>query len=73
MRKFDYSFLNIGLLSANLVNLTSNIATLKTMAGAQGRIYKDSYGVGSCRKGAGYNKKCLHTVNSQNSLFIRSE
>ena len=33
MRKFDYSFLNNGLLPANLVNLTSNIAALKTMAG----------------------------------------
>ena len=39
MKKFDYSFLNIGLLPANLVNLTSNIATLKTMAGAR----KDEY------------------------------
>lgn len=39
MRKFDYSFLNIDLLPANLVNLTSYIATLKTMAGAR----KDEY------------------------------
>lgn len=31
MRKFDYSFLNNGLLPANLVNLTFNIAALKTM------------------------------------------
>ena len=35
MRKFDYSFLNNGLLPANLVNLTSNIAALKTMAGVR--------------------------------------
>lgn len=33
MRYFDYSFLNNGLLPANLVNLTANIAELKTMAG----------------------------------------
>ena len=39
MRKFDYSFLNNGLLPANLVNLTSNIAVLKTMAG----VRKDEY------------------------------
>ena len=35
MRKFDYSFLNNGLLPANLVNLTANIASLKTMAGVR--------------------------------------
>ncbi len=39
MRKFDYSFLNNGLLPANLVNLTSNIAALKTMEG----VRKDEY------------------------------
>ena len=39
MRKFDYSFLNNGLLPASLVNLTSNISTLKTMAG----IRKEEY------------------------------
>lgn len=33
MRKFDYSFLNNGLLPASLVNLTANISALKTMAG----------------------------------------
>lgn len=33
MRKFDYSFLDNGLLPANLVNLTASIASLKTMAG----------------------------------------
>ena len=27
MRKFDYSFLDNGLLSANLINLMSNIAS----------------------------------------------
>ena len=35
MRKFDYSFLNNGLLPSNLINLTSNIASLKTMAGVR--------------------------------------
>ncbi len=35
MRKFDYSFLNNGLLPANLVNLTASIASLKTMAGVR--------------------------------------
>ena len=39
MRKFDYSFLNNGLLPANLVNLTSNIAALKTMAGVRKEEY----------------------------------
>lgn len=32
MRKFDYSFLDNGLLPAKLVNLTANISSLKTMA-----------------------------------------
>lgn len=32
MRKFDYSFLNNGLLPSRLVNLTAGIAELKTMA-----------------------------------------
>lgn len=35
MRKFDYSFLNNGLLPANLVNLTASIVSLKTMAGVR--------------------------------------
>ena len=39
MRIFDYSFLNNGLLPARLVNLTSSIASLKTMAG----VRKDEY------------------------------
>ena len=39
MRKFDYSFLNNGLLPANLVNLTSGIVELKAMAG----VRKDDY------------------------------
>ncbi len=39
MRKFDYSFLNNGLLPANLVNLISTIYSLKTMAG----VRKDEY------------------------------
>ena len=39
MRKFDYSFLNNGLLPARLVNLAVGIAELKTMAG----VRKDEY------------------------------
>lgn len=39
MRKFGYSFLDNGLLPANLVNLISNITALKTMAG----VRKDEY------------------------------
>ena len=39
MRKFDYSFLNNGLLPARLVNLTAGITELKTMA----RVRKDEY------------------------------
>ncbi len=35
MHRFDYSFLNNGLLPAKLVNLTANIAALKTMAGVR--------------------------------------
>ncbi len=39
MRKFDYSFLNNGLLPANLINLTSGIASLKTMSGVRKEEY----------------------------------
>lgn len=39
MRKFDYSFLNHGLLPAKLINLTSSIASLKTMAGVRKEEY----------------------------------
>lgn len=39
VRKFDYSFLNNGLLPANLVNLTANITSLKTMAGIRKTKY----------------------------------
>ncbi|MCD8363840.1 MAG: Fic family protein [Lachnospiraceae bacterium] len=35
MRKFDYSFLNNGLLPAKFVTLTASIASLKTMAGVR--------------------------------------
>lgn len=35
MHRFDYSFLNNGLLPASLVNLTASIASLKTMAGVR--------------------------------------
>ena len=39
MRKFDYSFLNNGLLPAGFVNLTANISALKTMAGVRKEKY----------------------------------
>lgn len=39
MRRFDYSFLNNGLLPAKLVNLTSGIISLKTMAGVRKEKY----------------------------------
>ena len=39
MHKFDYSFLNNGLLPAGLVNLTTSIAALKTMAGVRKEEY----------------------------------
>ena len=39
MRRFDYSFLDNGLLPANLVNLTTSIASLKTMAGVRKEEY----------------------------------
>lgn len=35
MRKFDYSFLDNGLLPANLLNLTASISELKAMAGVR--------------------------------------
>ena len=43
MRTFDYSFLNKGMLPAKLVNLTSGVASLKTMAG----VRKEEYARGS--------------------------
>ena len=39
MRKFDYSFLNNGLLPASLINLTSGIESLKTMVGVRKEGY----------------------------------
>lgn len=39
MRVFDYSFLSKGLLPANFINLTSVIASLKTMAGMRKEEY----------------------------------
>jgi len=39
MRRFDYSFLNDGLLPIKMVNLTSQIASLKTMAGVRKNEY----------------------------------
>ena len=43
MRKFDYSFLNNGMLPARLVNLTAGIAELKTMAGVRKYEYADIF------------------------------
>ena len=40
MRIFDYSFLDNGLLPANIVNFTSNIAVLSTKAIAHKAVYK---------------------------------
>lgn len=40
MRKFDYFFLKNGLLPAQLVNLTSNIYSLQTMAGTRKSEFK---------------------------------
>ena len=39
MKKFDYSFLDNGLLPANLINITGTIYSLKTGA----KIRKDEY------------------------------
>ncbi len=39
MRKFDYFFLNNGLLPARLVNLTASISALKTVAGVRKEEY----------------------------------
>lgn len=43
MRKFDYAFLDNGLLPANLLNLTTSIAELKTMAGLRKDEYKQIF------------------------------
>lgn len=43
MRKFDYSFLSDGLLPANIVNLVSNIASLKTMANVRNETFGDIF------------------------------
>lgn len=40
MHKFDYSFLNNALLPSGLINLTSGIASLKTMAGVRKEEYE---------------------------------
>lgn len=43
MRKFDYSFLNNGLLPSSLITLTSNIYALKTMAGVRKEQFQQIY------------------------------
>lgn len=45
MRRFDYSFLNNDLLPVKMINLTSDIASLKTMASVSQRgVYAGFYG-----------------------------
>ena len=39
VRKFDYSFLDNGLLPANLISITSNIYSLRTAAGVRKEEY----------------------------------
>lgn len=43
MRKFDYSFLDNGLLPANLVTITASIASLKTMANVRKEDYQSIF------------------------------
>ena len=43
MRKFDYSFLDNGLLPAQLISLTSNIYSLKTMSNFRKEDYKNIF------------------------------
>ncbi len=43
MRKFDYSFLDNGLLPANLVTVTASIASLKTMANVRKEDYQSIF------------------------------
>lgn len=43
MHKFDYSFLNNGLLPASLVNLTASIAELRVMAGVRREDYTEVF------------------------------
>ena len=43
MHKFDYSFLKNGVLPANLVNTTSSIASLKTMASFRKESHQDIF------------------------------
>ena len=43
MRRFDYSFLDNGLLPARLINLTSSISSLKAMVGARKDMYPQAF------------------------------
>jgi len=43
MRKFDYSFLETGMLPANLVNITSAISELKSLESQRKSVYTDAY------------------------------
>ncbi len=64
MRKFDYSFLNNGLLPANLINLTSSIASLKTMSGVRkeeyARVFTALEAVAKIQSVKSYNAKCSY-------------
>ena len=57
MRRFDYSFLNNDLLPAKMINLTSDIASLKTMDSVSQRgVYAGFYGTWSHSKSTVYQK-----------------
>ena len=43
MKKFDYSFLDKGLLPANLINITSSIYSLKTMLEVRKNDYENIF------------------------------
>lgn len=43
MRKFDYSFLDNGLLPAKMINLTSAISSLKTLSGIRKNDFKEIF------------------------------
>lgn len=64
MRKFDYFFLNNGLLTAKLVNLTANISSLKIMAG----VRKDEYVL--CRILAYMEAHSDANVNPKITVFV---
>ena len=68
MRKFDYSFLNNGMLPASLVTLTSNIAVLKTMAG----VRKEEYAKLLSEKKAAY-AEYRHSRDEMRELLLHKQ